>query len=114
MHLPRISGCEKGEGVKGSGPDAIARVSSSRVHCAARIPPSTFPIISSVSWPELVSTFITTMSPSERMQQSVALLFRYRRSTIVSGEPGVGAVVGHDASSWEVPFYESALRWGRE
>jgi len=48
------------------------------------------------------------------MQQRVALLFRYRRSTIVSGEPGVGAVVGHDASSWEVPFYQSASSWGRE
>jgi len=85
-------------------PDAIARISSSKVHCAARIPPSTFPIISSFCWSESVSTFITTISPPERIQHSVALLLRYSRSMIVSGESGVGGVVDHDARTWRDSF----------
>ena len=77
-------------------PEAIARISSSRVHCAARMPPSTFPMISSISSLESLSTLIVTMSPPERMQQSAALLFRYRRSMIVLGISEIGGVVGHE------------------
>src|SRR5947207_14596734 len=88
-------------------PDTIARTSSSNVHSAAKIPPSTFPIISTLSSDTSVSTLTRTMSPLLSVQQSVALLLKYRKSMMVSLLSGLCVVVGHDANGVDLPSYES-------
>jgi len=50
----------------------IARVSSSRFHCADRIWPSTLPIMSTVA----ESGWMVMMSPPRRMQHSDEVLLR--------------------------------------